>query len=51
VPGHVLAVDEGTTGVTVLVLDGRRRCVGRAYREIACQYPRPGRVAQAAQEA
>jgi glycerol kinase len=50
VAGHVVAVDEGTTGVTVLVLDGRRRVVGRAYREIACRYPKPGWVEQDADE-
>ncbi|MEK6975076.1 MAG: glycerol kinase GlpK [Candidatus Thermoplasmatota archaeon] len=45
----VLAVDEGTTGVTVLVLDGRRKVVGRAYREIAQSYPRSGWVEQDAE--
>ncbi|MFO1533310.1 MAG: glycerol kinase GlpK [Thermoplasmatota archaeon] len=42
----VLAIDEGTTGVTVLALDGARRVAGRAYREIPCSYPRPGWVEQ-----
>jgi glycerol kinase len=42
----VLAIDEGTTGVTCLVLDERRRVVGRAYREVPCRYPRPGWVEQ-----
>ena len=46
----LLAVDEGTTGVTVLALDGRRRIVGRAYREIRQAYPRPGWVEQDGQE-
>jgi glycerol kinase len=46
----VLAIDEGTTGVTALVLDGRRRIVGRAYREVACSYPRPGWVEQDADD-
>jgi glycerol kinase len=50
VPSHVLAIDEGTTGVTVLVLDGSRRVVGRAYREIACRYPKPGWVEQDAED-
>ncbi len=49
-PGHVIAIDEGTTGVTVLVLDGRRHVVGRAYREITCRYPKPGWVEQDAEE-
>ncbi len=46
----VLAVDEGTTGVTVLVLDARRKVVGRAYREIGQSYPKPGWVEQDAGE-
>jgi len=46
----VLAIDEGTTGVTVLVLDGRLRVVGRAYREVRCSYPKPGWVEQDAAE-
>jgi glycerol kinase len=45
----VLAIDEGTTGVTALVLDERRRVVGRAYAEVACLYPRPGWVEQDAE--
>lgn len=43
---HILAIDEGTTGVTALVLDGERRVKGRAYQEIPCRYPRPGWVEQ-----
>lgn len=46
----VLAVDEGTTGVTVLVLDARRKVIGRAYREIRQSYPKPGWVEQDAAE-
>jgi glycerol kinase len=46
----VLAVDEGTTGVTVLVLDGSRKVRARAYQEIACRYPQPGWVEQDATE-
>lgn len=46
----VLAVDEGTTGVTVLVLDANRKVLGRAYREIRQSYPRPGWVEQDAEE-
>jgi glycerol kinase len=44
--GPVLAIDEGTTGVTALVLDGDRRVLGRAYQEVECRYPRPGWVEQ-----
>ncbi|MEK6985788.1 MAG: glycerol kinase GlpK [Candidatus Thermoplasmatota archaeon] len=43
---HILAIDEGTTGVTALVLDAGRRVVGRAYAELPQSYPRPGWVEQ-----
>jgi len=40
----VAALDQGTTGTTVLVLDRRGRVVGRAYREVSQHFPRPGWV-------
>lgn len=40
----ILAIDEGTTGVTCLVIDPDGRIRGRAYREISQSYPRPGWV-------
>jgi glycerol kinase len=40
----VLAIDQGTTGTTVLVLDETGRIRGRAYGEIRQFYPRPGWV-------
>ncbi len=40
----VLAVDQGTTGTTVMVLDANGRILGRAYGEIHQFYPRPGWV-------
>jgi glycerol kinase len=40
----VVAVDQGTTGSTVLVFDRRGRVVGRAYSEFRQHYPRPGWV-------
>jgi glycerol kinase len=40
----VLAIDQGTTGTTVMVLDARGRILGRAYGEIRQYYPRPGWV-------
>jgi glycerol kinase len=43
-PEYVLAIDQGTTGTTVLLLDGRGRIRGRAYGEIRQYYPRPGWV-------
>ena len=42
---HVIAIDQGTTGTTVLVLDERARSVrGRGYREFRQIYPQPGWV-------
>jgi glycerol kinase len=41
---HVIAIDQGTTGTTVLVLDEELRVRGRGYRELAQHYPQPGWV-------
>src|SRR5690606_11831656 len=41
---HVLAMDQGTTGSTVLVFAEDGRVVGRGYREIPQHYPRAGWV-------
>jgi glycerol kinase len=43
-PTHVLAIDQGTTGSTVLVFDRRGRIAGRAYSEFRQYYPKPGWV-------
>src|SRR5262245_42245962 len=43
---YVLAIDQGTTGTTVLVLDREVNIKGRAYAEITQHYPRPGWVEQ-----
>ncbi len=40
----VLALDEGTTGATALVLDRAGRVQGRGYREFPQHYPQPGWV-------
>jgi glycerol kinase len=40
----VLAIDQGTTGTTVMVLDAGGRILSRAYGEIRQYYPRPGWV-------
>jgi glycerol kinase len=40
----VLAIDQGTTGSTALVITREGEIVGRAYAEIAQHYPRPGWV-------
>ncbi|MEW6440234.1 MAG: glycerol kinase GlpK [bacterium] len=41
---YVLAIDQGTTGTTVLLLDRSGACVGRAYSEFRQIYPKPGWV-------
>ncbi len=46
----VLAIDQGTTGTTVLAIDSNGRVRGRAYREIRQFYPRPGWVEHDAEE-
>src|ERR1700732_1675137 len=43
-PDFVLAIDQGTTGTTVLVLDSGGKIRARAYGEIRQFYPRPGWV-------
>ena len=40
----ILAIDQGTTGTTCLVVDESLRPVGRGYREIAQHFPEPGWV-------
>jgi glycerol kinase len=47
---HVLAIDEGTTGVTCLVVSAEGKIVGRGYREITQHFPRPGWVEHDASE-
>jgi glycerol kinase len=39
---YVLAIDQGTTGTTVLVYDRRGTVAGRAYSEFRQHYPKPG---------
>jgi len=43
-PDFILAIDQGTTGTTVFVVDRRGRIRGRAYGEIRQFYPKPGWV-------
>lgn len=40
----ILAIDQGTTGTTTLIVDERARIVARAYAPVTQQYPRPGWV-------
>ena len=46
----VLAVDQGTTGSTCLVIAADGRVIGRGYREITQHFPRPGWVEHDAEE-
>jgi glycerol kinase len=41
---HVLAIDQGTTGTTCLLVGEDGQIAGRGYREIAQHYPQPGWV-------
>ena len=41
---YILAIDQGTTGTTALLLDGAGNVAGQVSREIAQIYPRPGWV-------
>ncbi len=41
---HVIAIDQGTTGSTVLVLDEKLQLRGRGYQEFRQIYPTPGWV-------
>ncbi len=38
----LLAIDQGTTGTTCLVVDEELRTIGRGYREIRQHFPAPG---------
>ncbi len=46
----ILALDQGTTGTTVLAVDLGGSVVGRGYREITQHFPRPGWVEHDAEE-
>jgi glycerol kinase len=47
---NILAIDQGTTGSTVLVFDRDVGVRGRAYAEFTQHYPRPGWVEHDAEE-
>src|SRR5207237_5708042 len=42
--GLILAIDQGTTGTTCLVVDDQLRVLGRGYSEVQQRFPRPGWV-------
>ncbi|MBI3786132.1 MAG: glycerol kinase GlpK [Deltaproteobacteria bacterium] len=47
---HVLAIDQGTTGTTVMIFDNNGRISGRGYSEFHQYYPKPGWVEHDAEE-
>ncbi|MGH7934168.1 MAG: FGGY family carbohydrate kinase, partial [Candidatus Binataceae bacterium] len=49
-PDTILAIDQGTTGTTVMVIDADGSIRGRAYSEIRQFYPRPGWVEHDAEQ-
>jgi glycerol kinase len=49
-PELVMAIDAGTTGITVLVIDPDTSVRGRAYSEFTQYFPKPGWVEHDAQE-
>jgi glycerol kinase len=46
----ILAIDQGTTGTTALLIDRSGQIVGRGYREIRCSYPELGWIETDASE-
>ena len=48
--GYILALDQGTTATTAILVDSTGRAVASASREIAQVYPRPGWVEHDPQE-
>jgi glycerol kinase len=47
---YLLAIDQGTTGTTVMIFDATGRVRGRGYSEFTQHYPRPGWVEHDAEE-
>ena len=47
---HVLAIDQGTTGTTALVISADGKIAGRGYQEITQHFPQPGWVEHDADE-
>ena len=48
--GYILAIDQGTTGTTAILVDGSGKVLWQAYQEIAQIYPQPGWVEHDPQE-
>ncbi|MEE9479481.1 MAG: FGGY family carbohydrate kinase, partial [Kiloniellales bacterium] len=43
-PGHLLAIDQGTTSSRAMIFDGEGRPVGQAQKELPQHFPKPGWV-------
>ncbi len=43
-PGHLLAIDQGTTSSRAMIFDGKGRPVGQAQKELPQHFPKPGWV-------
>ena len=48
--GYILAIDQGTTGTKILIVDHEANIRGRAYSEFTQHYPQPGWVEHDAEE-
>ena len=49
-PGYILAIDEGTTGTTSLLINADGQVVTKTYQEVHPLYPQPGWVEEDAEE-
>jgi len=49
-PSYILAIDEGTTGTTSLLINADGQVVAKAYQEVHPIYPQPGWVEEDPQE-
>ena len=49
-PKYVLAIDQGTTGSTAVLLDEQIQVIAKVNQEFAQLYPRPGWVEHDPQE-
>lgn len=47
---YILAIDQGTTGTTVIILNSQGEITGRGYAEFRQYYPKPGWVEHDAEE-
>jgi glycerol kinase len=43
-PDMILAIDQGTTGTTVVLFDSQFKVISRGYQEFRQVYPTPGCV-------